>query len=74
MSKQARLIQVARGELPTDLFLANASPSEIDRTVREILELMAPGGGFILHIIPGVYSGVPWANVLSLVEAWKKYA
>jgi hypothetical protein len=35
---------------------------------------MAPGGGFIMHITPGIYSGVPWAKILSLIEAWKKYA
>ncbi|NOZ50030.1 MAG: hypothetical protein GXP37_08305 [Chloroflexi bacterium] len=62
------------GGINGDLFLANASPAEIDRTVQDTLRLMAAGGGFIMHIIPGIYSGVPWANVLSLVEAWRKYA
>jgi hypothetical protein len=62
------------GGINGDLFLVNASPSDIDQTVRETLKLMASGGGFIMHIIPGIYSGVPWTNVLSLVEAWKKYA
>ena len=48
------------GGINGDLHLANASPEEIDDDVRRTLELMAPGGGFILHVIPGVYGGVPW--------------
>jgi hypothetical protein len=62
------------GGINGDLYLANASPEEIDQTARNTLELMAPGGGFIMHIVPGIYSGVPWANVLRLVQAWKRYA
>jgi hypothetical protein len=62
------------GGINGDLHLANASPEEIDDTVRRTLELMAPGGGFILHVIPGVYGGVPWSNVLQLIACWKKYA
>ena len=62
------------GGLNGDLQLANAAPEEIDDVVRRTLELMAPGGGFILHIIPGVYGGVPWANVLRAVACWKQTA
>ena len=62
------------GGINGDLFLSNASPVEIDQTVRDTLELMAPGSGFIMHIVPGIYSGVPWDNVLNLLEAWRKYA
>ena len=62
------------GGINTDLMLTNSKPAEIERTVRETIELMAPGGGFILHPIPGVYAGVPWDKILCLVESWKKYA
>ena len=62
------------GGINGDLHLANASPEEIDDYVRRTLELMAPGGGFILHVIPGVYGGVPWPNVLRLIECWQRYA
>lgn len=74
LKKELGATKTLMGGINGDLFLANASPSEIDQAARETLELMTPGGGFIMHIIPGVYSGVPWANVLRLVEAWKKYA
>jgi hypothetical protein len=62
------------GGLNGDLQVANGSSEEIDAAVRDTLELMAPGSGFILHIIPGVYGGVPWSKVLAAVESWKKAA
>ena len=62
------------GGVNGDVFLADASASQIDDLVRSLIECMAPGGGFIMHVIPGVYAGVPWDRVLSLVDAWKKYA
>lgn len=62
------------GGINGDLFLANASPEEIDTCVAGLIATLAPGGGFIGHILPGIYSGVPWANVLRVVECWKKHA
>jgi uroporphyrinogen-III decarboxylase len=62
------------GGVNGDLQLANASAAEIETIVQDLLALLAPGGGFIMHIIPSIYPGVPWANVLQLVEAWKRNA
>ncbi|MFH0963836.1 MAG: uroporphyrinogen decarboxylase family protein [Planctomycetota bacterium] len=67
-------VKTLMGGINCDVMLANASPEEIHRVVRETLELMSPGGGFILHPIPGIYAGVPWKKVLCMVEAWKEYA
>lgn len=61
------------GGLNGDLFLANASPGEIDTCVANLIATLAPGGGFIGHIVPGIYSGVPWANVLRVVESWGRH-
>lgn len=62
------------GGVNGDLHLAQASPAQIDATVRELLTVLAPGGGFIMHVTPSIYPGVPWANVLELVAAWKRHA
>lgn len=62
------------GGINSDLMLAAADERQIDEVVRGTLERMAPGGGFILHPIPGVYAGVPWSKVLALVASWKRYA
>jgi uroporphyrinogen-III decarboxylase len=74
LKRELGAVKTLMGGLNGDLQLANASPGEIDDVVRRTLELMTPGGGFILHIIPGVYGGVPWSNVLAAVESWKKVA
>jgi uroporphyrinogen-III decarboxylase len=61
------------GGINGDWFLAKASAAEIDDCVRQLPGLMAPGGGFVGHVTPGIYPGVPWKNVLTLVSAWQKY-
>jgi len=62
------------GGINCDVMLANATDDQIAHTVRETIEMMSPGGGFILHLIPGIYAGVPWDRVLALVKAWKLHA
>ena len=61
------------GGINCDLFLARAGREEVEKMVCDTLELMSPGGRFILHPIPGVYAGVPWEKVLWLVDAWRQY-
>jgi hypothetical protein len=46
----------------------------VDDLVRTTLELMAPGGRYIMYPIPGVYAGVPWEKVQWLLESWRRYA
>lgn len=62
------------GGINADLMLAGSDESHIETAVRETIELMSPGGGFIMHAIPGVYAGVPWEKVTTLVDIWKRYA
>ena len=59
------------GAVNTDLMLANASSEEIRRTVSETVELMAPGGGFVMAPIPALYAGVPWEKMWIMIDAWK---
>jgi len=62
------------GGINCDLFLANASEADVDKTVRDTMELMSPGGRFILYTIPGIYAGVPWEKVEWLLASWRRYA
>jgi hypothetical protein len=62
------------GGLNIDIWLANAEPDKIDTYIEDMIELVAPGGGFILHPIPGIYAGVPWKKILQMIQAWKRYA
>jgi hypothetical protein len=61
------------GGINCDLFLTRAGPQEVDQLVHDTLELMSPGGRFILHPIPGVYAGVPWEKVLWLIDSWRRH-
>jgi len=74
LKKELGTTKTLMGGINADLMLANASAEQIDRVVRDTLELMSPGGGFILHPIPGIYAGVPWNKVLHLVKSWRKHA
>jgi uroporphyrinogen-III decarboxylase len=74
LKKELGDVKTLMGGINGDVFLANASSPQIDNCVRQTLELMSSGSGFILHVIPGVYAGIPWGNVLNLAQAWKRYA
>jgi hypothetical protein len=74
LKKELGASKTLMGGINGDVFLANASCAEIDQTVRDTLGLLAPGSGYIMHVVPGIYSGVPWDNVLDLVAAWRQYA
>ena len=62
------------GGLNIDIWLANAEQHEVDTYIEDMIESMAAGGGFILHPIPGVYAGVPWEQIMLMVQAWNRYA
>lgn len=60
------------GGINGDVMLVRSSREEIHQAVQDTVKLMAPGGGFILSLIPALYAGVPWEKVLILIEAWKE--
>ncbi len=46
---------------------------DVDKMVKNAMDAMAPGGGFVLYPIPGVYAEAKWEYVLEMIEAWKRY-
>lgn len=62
------------GGINCDLLLAHADRAQIEHLVTETIETMAPGGRFIMHLVPGVYAGVPWEKVLQLISGWRQHA
>ena len=73
LKKELGATKTLMGGINGDLHLANASLADIEPYLRQTLDLMAPGGGSIMHVMPGAYAGVPWSHVLALVDAWRKY-
>ena len=50
------------------------SPMDVRQSVRSSMELLAPGGGFILSPVDNVTRNEPlvWANVDALIDEWRK--
>jgi hypothetical protein len=46
---------------------------DIDSMVKNAMQSLSQGGGFVLYPIPGVYAEAKWEYVLQMIEAWKKY-
>lgn len=61
------------GGCDTQSVLPNATPEEIDRHVKERIEIFAPGGGFVFTQIHNVQANVPPENVVACYDAAWKY-
>ena len=54
-------------------FLLNASAAEVEQRVAQVLEVMKPGGGYILSTVDYLSEDTPIENVQALVDAGMKY-
>lgn len=54
------------------LELEGDKPVDVDAMVKNAMDALAPGGGFVLYPIPGVYAEVKWEYVLAMIESWKR--
>jgi hypothetical protein len=57
------------GGCDTQRVLAQATPEEIRRHVRERIEIFAPGGGYVFNQIHNIQANVPPENVIAMFEA-----
>ncbi|HUU42401.1 MAG TPA: uroporphyrinogen decarboxylase family protein, partial [Planctomycetota bacterium] len=53
--------------------LKMGTPALVERTVREAMEVAAPGGGFILGTSDSIREGTPEANIRAYFDAAMKY-
>ena len=53
--------------------LKMGTPALVERTVREAIEVAAPGGGFILGTSDSIREGTPMANLNAYFEAARTY-
>lgn len=61
------------GGCDTQSVLPNATPEEIERHVKERIEIFAPGGGFVFTQIHNVQANVPPQNVVACYDAAWRY-
>ncbi len=60
------------GNLDCDL-LVRGGPEQIDRTVQELMQRVAPGGGYVFSTSNSVLMDVPPANLEAMTQAARRY-
>ena len=53
--------------------LPNGTTRDVEREVREKIEALAPGGGYILNPIHNIQPNVPLENIVALFEAARRF-
>jgi uroporphyrinogen decarboxylase len=61
------------GGVDTQRVLVTASPQEIKTHVRQNIEALAPGGGFVFAAVHDIQADAPPQNIMAMWEAWREY-
>ena len=57
------------GGCDTQNVLGNASPDAVHRHVRQQIEILSPGGGFVFQQVHNILANVPPENIVAMFEA-----
>jgi len=52
--------------------LERGSAEQIRRAVHEAVEILAPGGGFILSPVDSLGPWATWESVATVIQAWRE--
>ncbi|MCD6232734.1 methyltransferase [Candidatus Aerophobetes bacterium] len=61
------------GGCETQEVLWKGTPKDVEKQVKERMEIMSPGGGFVFNQVHNIMANVPPENVIALFEAALKY-
>jgi uroporphyrinogen decarboxylase len=61
------------GGIDTQRILPRGSPEEVRQEVRRVVELLAPGGGYLLAAVHTIMDEVPAENILAMVDAVEEF-
>jgi len=61
------------GGMNAAITLSMGSEEEIRRAVDHAMQVLAPGGGFILFPVDNVFCEMSWERVEILIDQWKKH-
>jgi len=53
--------------------LRSFNAEQIDREVREAIDILGPTHRFILHPVDSIFPDTPWESIEAMIGAWKKY-
>jgi uroporphyrinogen decarboxylase len=61
------------GGIDTQRVLPTGSPEDVRQEVRRVVELLAPGGGYLLAAVHTIMDEVPPENILAMVDAVEEF-
>ncbi len=61
------------GGIDTHRLLPYGTPEEVRQEVRRVIEMLAPGGGYMLAAVHTIMDDVPAENILAMVDAALEY-
>ena len=61
------------GNIDCQELLPEGTPDEVDKAVKDTIEIAAPGGGYIISSSNSIHPGVKPENYIAMVEAVHKY-
>ena len=61
------------GGVNSEVTLTQGTEEEIRKSTRDAIAALAPGGGFVLSPIGGIWPGIPWRSVEVMSEEWEKW-
>jgi uroporphyrinogen decarboxylase len=62
------------GGIDSQFLLPNGSPIDVSNAVNEALDIMAPGGGYILAAVHNIQPGVPAENIIAMYDTARSAA
>jgi uroporphyrinogen decarboxylase len=80
--KMANLVELKRrygrricfcGAIDTHHILPYGTPEDVRQEVRRVIELLGPGGGYLLGAVHTIMDGVPPQNILAMVNAVEEF-
>jgi uroporphyrinogen decarboxylase len=61
------------GAIDTQEILPNGTPEQVRAEVRRVIDILGPGGGYMVSSVHTVMNDVPAENVLAMVDAVEEY-
>lgn len=61
------------GNIDCQRLLPDGSPDEVERVVKETIEIASPGGGYIISSSNSIHPGVKPGNYIAMIDAVHKY-
>jgi uroporphyrinogen decarboxylase len=61
------------GGIDTHHYLPNGTPEEVRQEVKRVIEILAPGGGYLVSSVHTIMDDVPPENILAMVAAVEEF-